>query len=69
MVLLNGMKEGPSVRYLQNVKLFNHDWHTQYIFGTKSQENTSLCYPEEMFFDSQGIPAKPLLSSYPIMLV
>jgi len=28
-----------------------------------------LPYPEEMFFDSQGIPAKPLLSSYPIMLV
>ena len=27
-----------------------------------------LRYPEELFFDSQGIPAK-LLSSYPIMLV
>ena len=27
-----------------------------------------LRYPEEVFFDSQGIPAK-LLSSYPIILV
>jgi hypothetical protein len=27
-----------------------------------------LLYPEEVFFDSQGIPAQ-LLSSYPIMLV
>ena len=27
-----------------------------------------LRYPEEVFFDSQGIPEK-LLSSYPIMLV
>jgi len=39
----------------------------QDIFGTKSQENTSLCYPEDVFFDSQGIPIT--LSSFLIVLV